>query len=48
MYELDATQRCSIQKILAFGYPNRTYGYSWKAEYAATQVLIWEVIMRQR
>lgn len=28
MYELDATQRCSIQKILAFGYPNRTYGYS--------------------
>ena len=48
MYELDATQRSNIQKILAFGYPNRTYGYSWKAEYAATQVLIWEVIMRQR
>lgn len=48
MYELDATQRSNIQKILAFGYPNHTYGYSWKAEYAATQVLIWEVIMRQR
>lgn len=48
MYELDATQRSNIQKILAFGYPNRTYGYRWQAEYAATQVLIWEVVMRQR
>lgn len=48
MYELDATQRSNIQKILAFGYPQKTYGYSKQAEYAATQVLIWEVVMRHR
>ena len=48
MYELDATQRSNIQKILAFGYPHKTYGYSKQAEYAATQVLIWEVVMRHR
>lgn len=48
MYELDATQRSSIQKILAFGYPQKTYGYSKQAEYAATQVLIWELVMRHR
>ncbi len=48
MYELDATQRSHIQKILAFGYPACDYGYSAQAQYAATQVLIWEVVARQR
>lgn len=48
MEELDAAQRKYIQYILAFGYPDVDYGYSEQVQYAATQVLIWEVIMKAR
>ena len=46
--ELDDLQRSHIQKILAFGYPQVDYGYSRQVQYAATQVLIWEVISHSR
>ena len=45
--ELDDLQRSHIQKILAFGYPQVDYGYSRQVQYAATQVLIWEVVFSQ-
>ena len=46
--ELDDLQRSHIQKILAFGYPQVDYGYSRQVQYAATQVLIWEVVSHSR
>ena len=46
--ELDDLQRSHIQKILAFGYPQMDYGYSRQVQYAATQVLIWEVVSHSR
>ena len=46
--ELDATQRNYIQQILAFGYPSVDRGYSRQVQYAATQVLIWEVVAKLR
>ncbi len=46
--ELDDLQRSHIQKILAFGYPQADYGYSRQVQYAATQVLIWEVVSHSR
>ena len=46
--ELDDLQRSHIQKILAFGYPQVDYGYSRQVQYAATQVLIWEVVSQSR
>ena len=48
MRELDSTQRKNIQMILAFGYPERDYGYGQQAQYAATQTLIWEVCCKLR
>ena len=48
MVELDATQRKLIKTILAFGYPEVDYGYGEQAQYAATQVILWEIIMRHR
>ena len=46
--ELDDLQRSHIQKILAFSYPQVDYGYSRQVQYAATQVLIWEVVSHSR
>ena len=46
--ELNDLQRSHIQKILAFGYPQVDYGYSRQVQYAATQVLIWEVVSHSR
>ena len=46
--ELDDLQRSHIQKILAFGYPQVDYGYSRQVQYAATQVLVWEVVSHSR
>ena len=46
--ELDDLQRSHIQKILAFGYPQVDYGYNRQVQYAATQVLIWEVVSHSR
>ena len=46
--ELDDLQQSHIQKILAFGYPQVDYGYSRQVQYAATQVLIWEVVSHSR
>jgi len=46
--ELDDLQRSHIQKILAFGYPQVDYGYSRQVQYAATQILIWEVVSHSR
>ena len=46
--ELDNLQRSHIQKILTFGYPQVDYGYSRQVQYAATQVLIWEVVSHSR
>lgn len=48
MLELDATQRDYITKILACGYPEVDYGYTKQQQYAATQVLIWEVCCKTR
>ena len=48
LLELDDLQRSHIQKILAFGYPQVDYGYSRQVQYAATQVLIWEVVSHSR
>lgn len=48
MLELDATQRELIKTVLAFGYPEVDYGYGQQAQYAATQVILWEIIMRHR
>ena len=48
MLELDATQRSYIQQILACGYPSVDRGYSQQVQFAATQSLIWEVVMRLR
>lgn len=48
MLELDATQRELIKTVLAFGYPEVDYGYGEQAQYAATQVILWEIIMRHR
>ena len=46
--ELDDLQCSHIQKILAFSYPQVDYGYSRQVQYAATQVLIWEVVSHSR
>ena len=48
MRELDSTQRDYITKILACGYPEVDYGYTKQQQYAATQVLIWEVCCKTR
>ncbi len=48
MLELDATQRELIEIVLAFGYPEADYGYGEQAQYAATQTILWEIIMRHR
>lgn len=48
MLELDSTQREYITKILACGYPEVDYGYTKQQQYAATQVLIWEVCCKTR
>ena len=45
---MDDLQRSHIQKILAFGYPQVDYGYSRQVQYAATQVLVWEVVSHSR
>lgn len=48
MVELDATQRELIKTVLTFSYPEVDYGYGEQAQYAATQVILWEIIMRHR